>query len=360
MEHTLEAATERSSTKSDQILRAYRRTELFAIFVFVISMLLLAVSLFTISLLVRDATARSLLTSTAVSLAASLTFTLFYAGVVERARGQSESRAMALEIAGIEAVVSDTISRSTAQVATIVQDRINKLLQEEATRLIDNWPELLPSDYFPPSEESDPRFLEKLGEAVAEAQNYRFRGGTARYTPRLLRTFARPGLTCSVLAIDPRDASAIQVYASDRFAVRGGVKPLEEYVAEVRDEIFMAIVNLFDLRQLFRIEFRTHIDHLVYRTEIVDEGAFVSFYVGDRKTKHPPTYFYTRNKGRFYFEAFRKDFHQSWGVATEHFAMDMSTTQADLERFLLKLGADESVPIADQISDWRMRGQQFS
>jgi len=86
---------------------------------------------------------------------------------------------------------------------------------------------------------------------------------------------------------------------------------------------------------------------------VVDEGAFVSFYVGDRKTLHPPTYFYTKLKGKFYYAAFRKDFQQSWEFAREQFPMRVDMNQDDLEEFLIKLGAGDKSTITEQINEWR-------
>ena len=316
------------------------------------SPLLLAIIIFFCSLLLRDKDLDSLLLSTAVSLFVSLVFTIFYTVVVDRAQSRSDSRAQSLEIEEVKREVSRVILESTSDLSARIENRIKKMLEDEVTRLVDTWPELLPKDYFPPSND-DPRFTKALGEAMETAQNYMFRGATGRFVPQLLKEHGKPDLNCRILLLDPRAKSAIQIYAMNRYADRRGSKPLNEYEADIQQEIFTAIVNLFDLRQHFKIEIRTCSDHLFYRSELVDDGAFVSFYVGDRRTLHPPAYFYTRTKGKFYHAAFHKDFQQSWEFSKEVFHMKVDTHQDALEEFLVKLGAGDASTIAEKISEWR-------
>jgi hypothetical protein len=90
----------------------------------------------------------------------------------------------------------------------------------------------------------------------------------------------------------------------------------------------------------------------------MDDGAFVSFYVGDRKTLHPPTYFYTRTKGKFYYAAFHKDFQQSWAFAREQFPMRVDMNQDALEEFLIKLGAGDTSTIGEKITEWRRQNAE--
>lgn len=338
----------------DEILKTYKRAERLATSLFIVTTLLLIVLLFfAITIVSTNKDAQSLLASIATSLVASLVFTLLYTFVVERARSQSERRTRSLEITEMKQMVAEEVMQSTEKISEQVEQRITALLEEETTRLVGSWPELLPKDYFPPTEQSDPRFLAQLGNAVRHTQHYIFRGATARYTPSLLLKYGQAYLNCSILVLDPRAETAIQTHALDRSMMRDKNQPLHLYEEEIRQEIYWAIVHLFDLRQRFRIEVRTCRDNLFYRSEIVDDGAFVSFYVGDTHTRHPPTYFYTRTNGGFYYGAFRKDFDQSWRVAQEQFPLRVDMKDEALEAFLLKLGAGDQTTISQKIAEWR-------
>ncbi len=284
----------------------------------------------------------------------SLLFAIFYSVVVDRAQSRADSKAQSLEIIDVKNEVSKEIQQSTQNISVELEHRINRMLEEEATRLVDHWPQLLPKDYFPPSENSKSTFLEKLGEAVEGGQHYMFRGATGRFVPKFLQKHGKTDLNCNILLIDPRATTAIQIYAINRHGARSGQKSLQEFEADIQQEIYTAIVDLFDLRQRFRIEVHTCNDHLSHRSEIVDDGAFVSFYVGDIKTLHPPTHFYT-NRGTLYYAIFRQDFQQGWEFSRELFAMRANTNEDALEEFLVKLGAGDPSTIAEKISEWRRK-----
>lgn len=298
---------------------------------------------------------QSLLASIGASLVASLVFTMLYATVVENARRRSERAARMAEVANLHRVTAAIVTEATNALSSQIEQRINKMLEDEATRLVSAWPDLLPKDYFPPLNESNPHFVEQLGQAVAKSQQYIFRGATARFVPSLLQWHAKDNIQCSILIIDPRAETAIRTYALNRYIGPNNNKTLEDLQQDVREEIYMAIIKLFDLRHRFRIEVRMCHDNLFYRSEIVDDGAFVSFYVGERRTLYPPTYFYTRTNGGFYYSAFHRDFRQSWDLAREQFYMSVEMTQSDLESFLLKIGAGDKAALLDKIVEWRNR-----
>lgn len=352
--------TQQSVNKhAEELLETYKHAEKLSLILFVTVIFLLIIILFfvAVAFFPKNIVVQTQLISIATSLVASLALTLLYEGVVDRARGHTESYARSLGIQETREIVSEEIKIATTELSREIQQRINKMLEEEATRLVNTWPELLPKEYFPPSEVSNPYFMGKLGEAVKQAQEYCFRGATARFVPELLVKYAQTDLSCKILIIDPRAEIPLQIYAHNRFVTHESVRPHEEQMEEVRQEIYRAIVNLFDLRQRFRIEIRLCRDNLFYRSEITDESAFVSFYVGNRHT-YPPTYFYTRDNGRFYYSAFHKDFQQSWDATVEFFSIRPAMKEDELESFLFKIGAGAKDAIADKIRDWRANRQK--
>lgn len=351
MSNQLQSYTENVDAHTDEILQAYKRTSRISIALFATVSFLGSVILFLTGFVFLDF--QTLLVSSAVSLAISLSLTLFFTLVVDRARNRASSRAQSLEISDVKSVVSQVIQESTTNVSKDIVLRINQILEEEATRLVDEWPELLPQDYFPPSENSSPRFMGKLAQGLATTRLYMFRGASGRNLSSILSEHGRAGLICNILVVDPREPSALQVCAVNRYAVRGGKKTIKEFEAEIRKDIYTAVVQLFDLREHFRIEIRFCNDLLFYRAEIVDAGAFVSFYTGNKRDIYPPTYFYTRTKGGFYYEAFLRDFQQSWDYAKERFSMTVDTSEAALEEFLVRLGAADEQSVTEQIEQWR-------
>lgn len=347
--------------QENKLLKIHKQYETLSIILFIIFMVLIIVVIFFImqSWFSTNKNVEPLLVSVATSLAASLLFTGVYTLVVDRARRRSDEQARTLEMDIMRQVtfqiVTDATNALSLEISSKIEQRINKMLEEEATRLVSSWPELLPKDYFPPLDQSNPYFMKKLGEAVARSNHYIFRGATARFVPLLLLKHARDDLNCNILIIDPSYEPAVQTYALNRHVDHNNNKTLEEFQEDVREEIYTAIVKLFDLRRRFRIEVRMCHDNLFYRSELVDDGAFVSFYIGERKTIYPPTYFYTKDSGEFYYKAFRKDFQQSWDLAKKQFPMRVNMTQDALEAFLLDIGAGDKATLPAKIAEWRTR-----
>ncbi|HZU02701.1 MAG TPA: hypothetical protein VFA10_23735 [Ktedonobacteraceae bacterium] len=343
-----------AANQKDQNLKVHGRIVSLSLIVFILATVVIIFLIFFIQSLFPDnKNLQSLLFAIGASLLASLLSTLLYAFVVEGARHQSEKATRAAEAANLHQVTATIVIEATNALSAQIEQRINKMLNEEATRLVSAWPELLPRDYFPPLNESNPHFREQLGKAVAGSQQYIFRGATARFVPSLLSQCARDNIGCSILIIDPRAKAAIRTYALNRYIEPANNKTLEDFQQGVREEIYRAIVQLFDLRHQFRIEMRMCQDNLFYRSEIVDDGAFVSFYVGEHRRIYPPTYFYTKTNGYFYYSAFYRDFQQSWDLAGEQFPMRAEMTQSDLEDFLFKIGAGDKSTLPGKIVEWR-------
>lgn len=344
-----------TNNQRDQLLRVHRHNLWLAIALFIVVTAFIIVLLVLVipPLFSGNKNLQSLFAAIGASLVASLVFTMLYNTVVESTRRRSEQATRATAVENLHRVTDAIVRRATNELSTQIEHRINQMLEEGATRLVSTWPELLPKDYFPPSNESSRYFMEQLGKAVAGSQQYIFRGGTARFVPSLLRQHARDNIECRVLIIDPRGEAAIRTYALHRYIEPDNSKLLEDFQQEVREEIYRAIVQLFDLRRRFHIEVHLCYDNLFYRSEIVDDGAFVSFYIGEHRMAYPPTYFYTKTHGGFYYSAFHQDFQQSWDLAQEQFPMRVEMTQHDLEEFLLKIGAGEQATLPDKIEEWR-------
>jgi hypothetical protein len=343
---------ERIDPHSEEILREYRRIEIISIIWFCSVTFLLAVVIFLSGLLYKNLV-QSWLISAAISLITSLFFTMFFTLVVERAKSRAASKAQSLEITTLKHVVSQMIRESTTTVSEKIVGHVQQMLEEEATRLVVNWPELLPEDYFPPAKESNPQFRKKLAEGLTTTTQYMFRGSTGRYISAFLEKHGRTGLKCSILVVDPRETHAVRVCAVNRYAVRSGAKLTKQFEAEIREEIYVAIVRLFDLREHFKIEIGLCNDLLFYRSEILDDAAFISFYTATIDAIYPPTYVYSRTKGGFYYGAFRRDFEQSWEYAKDKFSMTIDTSEEALQEFLLRIGAAKKENIQEKIAQLR-------
>jgi hypothetical protein len=123
------------------------------------------------------------------------------------------------------------------------------------------------------------------------------------------------------------------IYAKSRFsdlADRG------KLIRQVRREIYMSVVGMFDIAKLSPIEIKMHHGPVFYRTEIFDEKVFVSEFTSNLRTAYPITYVY--DKGTFKYDAYLKDFVDSLELQSPSVTFDANSTVDDLFAFLKAIG----------------------
>src|SRR5579884_4282092 len=134
-----------AANQKDQNLKVHGRIVSLSLIVFILATVVIIFLIFFIQSLFPDnKNLQSLLFAIGASLLASLLSTLLYAFVVEGARHQSEKATRAAEAANLHQVTATIVIEATNALSAQIEQRINKMLNEEATRLVSAWPELLP------------------------------------------------------------------------------------------------------------------------------------------------------------------------------------------------------------------------
>ncbi len=212
--------------------------------------------------------------------------------------------------------------------------------------------ELIPSDYFPPSNEPDPRFNNVLSTALSKSHLYLFKGVTGRFIPARLSVVNHHNLTCKILLIDPANEDLLHLYIRDRFGGNIGNTDMAERVKRVKEEIFMTIVDLFDQARWTSIDIKMYHGPIFYRTEIFDDQVFISYFTDKMPTAFPTTYLY--NKGSFFYTAFLTDFNQTFDLAPISIPFNSRSTEQDLLKILIQIGCD-----VGRLSQLRNKAAQF-
>lgn len=221
------------------------------------------------------------------------------------------------------------------QIRTVVTD-----VQKEAyTQMARQFPKLLPSGYFPPSNLSNPDFERELAETIAQTRNYFFRGVTARHVPIYLERTKPSNLHATILMLDPREQPYLQLYVNDRFGDASmSSDERAALLGRVKRESYSAIVALFDVRHLCPIEIKLHRGPVYYRAEILDDRCFVAYYVGSPRTTYAVTYTYER--GTFFYEAFYKDAFHCLQLDGPSIEFNGQSQEDELAKFLVAAGCD--------------------
>jgi hypothetical protein len=181
-------------------------------------------------------------------------------------------------------------------------------------------------------------FERELCSAIGESRQYFFRGATGRHVPIWLEKADTRTLHVTVLILDPRNKDFLTLYVKDRTGVDKQLTAdqVEDGVKTVVDEIYSAVVGLFDSRHLCPITIKMHNGPVFFRSEVFDSKCFISFYIDSTGTNYPGTYVY--KKESLIYSSFRKDINDCIRLETDEFIIKQSSGEEELKAFLGSLG----------------------
>ena len=276
--------------------------------------------------------------SVSTSLFASLLFAIIYSFVVDKHH-----------LNAVNDQLSQSVKQAVNEMKQLQQDNVEKIVDLTRKQLEDlekshyhqislHFRELIPSNYFPPTNQPDQRFNEILNTALANSRQYLFKGVTGRYIPSRLLEVRHHNLTCKILLIDPENEDLLRIYIRDRFGGTKSHTEITQRVQGVKKEIYMTIVDLFDQARWKSIEIRMYNGPIFYRTEILDEQLFISYFTEKTSTAFPTTYVYKSDT--FFYNAFLTDFNQTFELASIFTTFNSRSTEQDLINFLIKVKCD--------------------
>jgi hypothetical protein len=243
-----------------------------------------------------------------------------------------------------------------------ISDRLTSLIDDlrqdvgEANRVfmpIATYPALDPIDgYGDPFNRDMTRSLEQTG-------FYAFRGPSPRYAAaRLCRSHHYPQQV-KVAVVSPGDDRAIGRRASDRLHwARSRGKTLDILKAELRDELVMSVVALFDYRQICPVELLYIEDTAVYRYEMFDDALYLSWFHGPHSAGREMPESYRFASESFFYKALRLDLNRRFEISSHRVLFDGSQTDLALMQHLESVTARE-VTEAD-LASWRRRYANYT
>jgi hypothetical protein len=158
--------------------------------------------------------------------------------------------------------------------------------------------------------------------------------------------------------LNPADDPVIRARAADRSRQSPfRTASLEQLIADVRDEILMSLVALFDVRDLCPVDIRLLNDPVITRMELFDKSVYLSWYQGPDSPEQPYPETVRFDSDSFMYQVERlataKQFEDSRKVT--HF--DPGHTDKDLLAYMSGLmGIDVE---AQDLAGWRARYEQF-
>ena len=290
--------------------------------------------------------------SVSTSLFASLIFALIYSSVVERHHmtvvNDELSRSVKKAVDEMKQLQQDNVQKVTDLMLTKIEE-VEKSYYHEISL---HFRELIPSDYFPAIDRPDRRFNSILNAALAKSSQYMFKGVTGRHIPSRLSIVDHHNLNCKILLIDPDRQDLLQLYIRDRFGTSASQSEVTRHIQRVKREIYMTVVDLFNQAWWTSIEIKMYSGSVFYRTEILDEIIFISYFTARTPTAYPITYLYDKNS--FFYNTFLTDFYHTSELSSTSIIFNSRSKEQDLLDFLTKIGCD-----VGELPQLRKEAEQF-
>lgn len=113
----------------------------------------------------------------------------------------------------------------------------------------------VPSSEYAPTENFDPAFMLDLMDDISVSSKFWLRGSTGKWIGPYLNYCRKPPVETKVLILDPSDELAIRQRAADRKRTeKNANRTIKELIQELRHEIKMGIVSIYDARHRSKIE----------------------------------------------------------------------------------------------------------
>jgi hypothetical protein len=143
--------------------------------------------------------------------------------------------------------------------AELIRSEIAEQLAEHFNGMLDQIRQLdplfLPTGRYPATKQFDVRFNKDLTSDLCNSTFYFFRGTSAKFVPARLRMCDHRLEKVQVILLNPRDTGTIEARATDRRKrPEYNGKALAEIVDEIKDELLLAVVALFDCRDVCNVE----------------------------------------------------------------------------------------------------------
>lgn len=287
-----------------------------------------------IFLVTRDKTLNSdeVLSSVGLSLIGSVVFALIFTLLSSRVRDR---------------LLYDAFAENANTLSAIVLDRMTGADSH------------IPIATYRASDDYNREFNRELARSLNESRLYAFRGTSAKYVPlRLKAAHSRPE-ELRIVMIDPTSTLALRRRATDRQRHPGERhRSVDQLADDLKDEILMAVVAIFDIREICKVDLAYSTETAVTRLELFDDSAYISWYQEQHSTEtnFPQTLQF--RAGSFLYEIQRLDMIRRFDIAEKKVSFDSSHNKDHLISHMSALTG--SAIRHEDITRWREKYAGFS
>lgn len=142
----------------------------------------------------------------------------------------------------------------------------------------------LPAQVYQPARAYDPIFNKDLMNDLNHSSYYYFRGPSAKYVAARLKALRRRPDLVRVYVPGPESTASIKFDIANRSRTDRASPDVPAYYQRFRDDLFTAVIALFDCRAYGRIEVLFCDDALVARYEVSEQHLYISWYTSFENT----------------------------------------------------------------------------
>jgi len=229
--------------------------------------------------------------------------------------------------------------------------QVNDIWYQQFNQRFQEW---LPTHTYTGSEVLRRDLREEFARLVKSSDRYDYKGGTANYTTFRLFTLARhPDIRrlheIRLCLLDPRQMTPLKAFGVQQLQQRritATDDEIEAITARIKNDIYISIVALFDIRHAVSTAIYFHGDLPVSRCEMFDDGMFLTYYQAD--VKYPPVFQFAANTSSFRTYKQNMDLTREFAAKVLRFdrtgpSADLVHTAELLQQRLTDLGCRESV-----------------
>ncbi|MEV0381732.1 hypothetical protein [Nonomuraea sp. NPDC050643] len=213
-----------------------------------------------------------------------------------------------------------------------IQKSISELSAGMLDKLAGYEKRYMPTTTYPASNELIREFNEDVSASLQRTASYAFRGTSGKYVPTRLKKAPRGNLRdVKIIMLDPRSSRVLNARAAERMDQESGSRlSVEDISADIRQEILMSVVALYDCRLFCSPDIAFVQETAATRIELLDDAVYVSWYQGPESTKRrfPETLKFAR--GTFFCDVLAQEFHRRHNLADLKIRFNSDTSESEL------------------------------
>lgn len=164
---------------------------------------------------------------------------------------------------------------------SVVEDQLNDRFATHTSEILAAISKLntyLPTEVHPSARAYDPIFNRNLMNDLNHSSYYYFRGPSAKYIAARLKALRRRPDLVRVYIPGPESSASIKFDIANRSRTNRASPDVPALYQRFKDDLFTAMIALFDCRAYGRIEVLFCDDALVARYEVTEQHLYVSWY----------------------------------------------------------------------------------